>query len=202
MLEQLNHNLFTFINATPDSSPAMIWLTIFISKYCVFIYPVTLAICWFWGKEESITHQRIVVSKSCIAFALGMATSYIIGIFVPHARPFVEGVGYNFLYHAPTESFPSNHGTAVFTFALAFLFWHRLWSGLCLIILACAIAWSRVYVGVHWPIDMIGAFLVSLLGCALSQIFWNLHGQFLQNKLTQLYQFCCAFLIRKGWIRN
>ncbi|KLU16644.1 MULTISPECIES: undecaprenyl-diphosphate phosphatase [Xenorhabdus] len=202
MLEQLNHILFTFINATPDSPPAMISLAIFIAKYCVFIYPITLVICWLWGKESAITSQRIVVSKYCIAFAFGMATSYIIGVTVPHARPFVEGVGYHFLYHAPTESFPSNHGIAVFTFALAFIFWHRVWSGLSLMVIACAIAWSRVYVGVHWPIDMIGAFLVSLLGCAFAQIFWGQYGAHLQSKLTRLYQFCCAFFIKKGWVKN
>ncbi|MDX7991489.1 undecaprenyl-diphosphate phosphatase [Xenorhabdus sp. Reich] len=202
MLEQLNHNWFTFINATPDSSTTIILLAVFIAKYCVYIYPLTLAICWLWGKKEAITNQRIVVSKSCIAFAVGMTMSYMIGTFVPHARPFVEGFGYNFLYHAPTESFPSNHGTAVFTFALAFLFWHRIWSGLCLMAIACAIAWSRVYVGVHWPLDMVGAFLVSLLGCAFCQIFWSLYGEHVQDKLIRLYQLFCAFFIRKGWVKS
>ncbi len=202
MLEQLNHNLFAFINATPDSPPATISLAIFIAKYCVFIYPAVLAICWLWGDDKAIASQRIVVSKSAIAFALGMLASYIIGVVVQHDRPFVEGFGYHFLYHAPTGSFPSNHGTTVFTFALAFLFWHRIWSGLCLMLIAFAIAWSRVYVGVHWPIDMVGAFLVSLLGCTLSQVFWNQYGERLQDKLTLLYHFCCGFLIKKGWVRN
>ncbi len=179
MLEQLNHDLFTFINATPDSSSTMIWIAVFIAKYCVFIYPITLAICWLWGREETITSQRIVVSKSCIAFTLGIIMSYTLGVVVPHARPFVEGFGHNFLYHAPTESFPSNHGTAVFTFALAFLFWHRLWSGLCLIVLACAIAWSRIYVGIHWPIDMIGAFFSQLTSvCTFPDMLESIRSAF------------------------
>ncbi|WP_426577752.1 undecaprenyl-diphosphate phosphatase [Xenorhabdus stockiae] len=202
MLEQLNHDLFNLINATPDSSSGMIMFSIFIAKYLVYVYPITLAVFWLWGKKEAISHQRVVVSKSCIAFAFAITASTIIGALVPHARPFVEGVGYNFLAHAPTASFPSNHGTAVFTFSLAFLFWHRIWSGLCLMVIACAIVWARVYVGVHWPIDMIGAFLVSLMGCAFSQIFWHLYGSFLQNKLTFLYQFFCSFLIKRGWVQS
>ncbi|CDL79059.1 putative undecaprenyl-diphosphatase ybjG [Xenorhabdus cabanillasii JM26] len=202
LLEQLNHDLFTLINATPDSSPGMIMFSIFVAKYLVYVYPITLAVCWLWGGKEAISHQRIVVSKSCIAFTFAMTVSAIIGMLVPHARPFVEGVGHNFLAHAPTVSFPSNHGTAVFTFALAFIFWHRIWSGFCLMVIAGAIVWARVYVGVHWPIDMFGAFLVSLMGCAFSQIFWHLYGACLQSKLTCLYQFCCAFLIRRGWVQS
>ena len=42
--------------------------------------------------------------------------------------------------HAPDSSFPSDHGTAIFTFALAFLFWHRVWSGVLLMIVAVGIA--------------------------------------------------------------
>ncbi|MDR0219143.1 MAG: undecaprenyl-diphosphate phosphatase [Enterobacteriaceae bacterium] len=202
MIEQLNHNLYTLINATPDSSSGMIMFAILAAKYLVLVYPITLAIFWLWGKKETISRQRIVVSKSCIAFAVAITMSSIIGALAPHARPFVEGIGYNFLPHTPTASFPSNHGTAVFTFSLAFTFWYRIRLGLYLMVIACVVAWSRIYVGVHWPIDMLGAFLVSLMACAITQIFWHLYGTYLQNKLTFLYHFCCAFPIRKGWMQN
>lgn len=42
------------------------------------------------------------------------------GTSFPHDRPFVENIGYNFLHHAADDSFPSDHGTVIFTFALAF----------------------------------------------------------------------------------
>lgn len=75
-----------------------------------------------------------------MALAISLTLSWIFGVFFPHERPFAAGVGYNFLHHSPNNSFPSNHGTICFTFALAFMFWHRLWSGTLLIAVACAIA--------------------------------------------------------------
>jgi undecaprenyl-diphosphatase len=78
------------------------------------------------------------------------------GTSVPARSSFRRSRGYTFLHHAPDDSFPSDHGTVIFTFALAFLFWHRLWSGALLMVVAAAIAWSRVYLGVHWPLDMVG----------------------------------------------
>ncbi|SUH38487.1 UDP pyrophosphate phosphatase [Salmonella enterica subsp. enterica] len=58
------------------------------------------------------------------------------GHLFPHDRPFVDHIGYNFLHHAADDSFPSDHGTVIFTFALAFLFWHRLWSGIVMMAIA------------------------------------------------------------------
>ncbi|EQB99653.1 undecaprenyl-diphosphate phosphatase [Photorhabdus temperata] len=202
LLEQINHNLFTFFNATPESSPVMIAMAIFIAKYLVLIFPLILAGFWFWGSERALPRHRIIVSKTAMAFCFAILASFCIGLLCPHDRPFVEGFGYNFLPHAPTTSFPSNHGTTVFTFALSFLFWHRILPGLCLMATALVIAWTRVYLGVHWPMDMVGAFLVSLMGCAFTQMVWTLFGENLQKRLHNLYQRCCSFPIRKGWIKS
>ncbi len=62
-----------------------------------------------------------------------------------------------------TSSFPSGHATGSFACALVLVaFAPRLAAPL--VVLAAAIAWSRVYVGVHYPLDVIaGAVLGSLL---------------------------------------
>ncbi|MDM3639080.1 phosphatase PAP2 family protein, partial [Proteus mirabilis] len=59
-----------------------------------------------------------------------------------------------------------------------------------MLILGLAFAWARFYLGVHWPIDMVGAFIVGLLSCALSHILWSQGGKKLQKAIHQLYQLC------------
>lgn len=202
LLEQLNLAVFSLMNATPSASPLEINVAIFIAKYLVYLFPLSLAFYWLWGNEKHIDQQRTLACKAGVALIIALSISWFIGMIAPHARPFAANIGYNFLAHEATPSFPSNHGTFVFTIALAYLFWHNSKRiGMLMLILGLAIAWARIYLGVHWPIDMVGAFIVALLSCALSQILWSQGGKKLQKAIHQLYQLCFAYPIRKGWTK-
>ncbi|HDH0700666.1 TPA: undecaprenyl-diphosphate phosphatase [Klebsiella aerogenes] len=197
MLENINYALFALINATPASSWWAIEVATFIAKDLIIIVPLLVVALWLWGPN-----QRQLVFKVMLALALSLSISWIIGHLFPHDRPFVDGVGYNFLHHAADDSFPSDHGTVIFTFALAFLFWHRVWSGALLLVIASAIAWSRVYLGVHWPLDMLGGLLAGMCGCLGAQLLWQSGGHGLYQWLQRLYRLCFSLPIRKGWVRG
>ncbi|HEJ9058240.1 TPA: undecaprenyl-diphosphate phosphatase [Serratia fonticola] len=201
-MEQLNYLLFAWINATPASPEWLIDLATFIAQDLIAIIPLLIVGLWFWGAHSQLVAQREVVAKTTIALLFAMCASAAIGALLPHERPFVTGIGYTFLAHAPDSSFPSDHGTAIFTFALAFLCWHRAWSGILLMVAAVAIAWSRVFLGVHWPLDMVGGFLLGCVGCLFAQLVWNLFGDAIAQRLTRLYHFLFAFPIRKGWVKE
>lgn len=197
MLENINYALFALINATPSSSWWAIEVVTFIAKDLIIIVPLLVVALWLWGPN-----QRQLVFKVMLALALSLSISWVIGHLFPHDRPFVDGVGYNFLHHAADDSFPSDHGTVIFTFALAFLFWHRVWSGALLLVIASAIAWSRVYLGVHWPLDMLGGLLAGMCGCLGAQLLWQSGGHGLYQRLQRLYRLCFSLPIRKGWVRG
>ncbi|HBY9523573.1 TPA: undecaprenyl-diphosphate phosphatase [Klebsiella aerogenes] len=197
MLENINYALFALINATPSSWWWAIEVATFIAKDLIIIVPLLVVALWLWGPN-----QRQLVFKVMLALALSLSISWVIGHLFPHDRPFVDGVGYNFLHHAADDSFPSDHGTVIFTFALAFLFWHRVWSGALLLVIASAIAWSRVYLGVHWPLDMLGGLLAGMCGCLGAQLLWQSGGHGLYQWLQRLYRLCFSLPIRKGWVRG
>ena len=67
------------------------------------------------------------------------------------------------LVHVPhSGSFPSGHATAAFACATV-LAWYAPRLAFPAFVLAGAIAWSRVYVGVHWPLDVLGGAALGML---------------------------------------
>lgn len=72
----------------------------------------------------------------------------------------------------PTEgnSLPSNHTVNLFATATVIALFFCRW-GLPMYVLACAVAYSRVYVGAHWPSDLVpSAALGVVVGWAVAKL--------------------------------
>ena len=59
-------------------------------------------------------------------------------------------------------SFPSGHAATAFACATV-IAWTAPWLAVPAFVLAAAISWSRVYVGVHWPLDVLGGAVLGVL---------------------------------------
>lgn len=195
-MESLNHYLFLMINATPVSPDWLIDVARWIASDLITIVPIILIAMWFWSSK------RKLVINTATALTIAVAITTIVRDIYPHARPFVEGVGYQFLNHSSSSSFPSNHGTVIFTFALSFLFWDNIKTAAGLLMVALLIAWSRVYLGIHWPMDMVGAAIVATMACLLARFNGQRFGEKILRLTEHFYRLVFSVPIRKGWVRS
>lgn len=82
----------------------------------------------------------------------------------------------------PTDfSFPSGHTSATFATAFA-IFMVGKKPGICAAVIAAGVAVSRLYIGIHYPTDV----LVSLVLGTLCGIFGALLAAFVVKKITEL----------------
>lgn len=112
---------------------------------------------------------RTIALAGLVALALGFVSSEIMKELTMRPRPFLLAPDTRLLVSAPhSYAFPSGHTTSAFAAAGgAALSAKRLlgkappWSW-AMLALAAAIAYSRMYVGVHWPTDVLGGVVLGL----------------------------------------
>ncbi len=168
-MEAWNTTLFLALNAPAAPDGGTIAFARVSAEYLVYLAAL-LAVClWVRGSGE----QRGALVSVGVGLLASLAISSIIGLLWYHPRPFAIGVGYTFLAHSPDSSFPSDHVTFLWTFGVGLLATHarRGW-GLMLILAGLNTAWARIYVGVHFPLDMVGSLMVAIIG---GMVAWAVH---------------------------
>lgn len=196
-LEALNLMWFEKINAPQNASNAVIDLAIFIANDVLYLLILFLLFLWFFGDQQLKERALRAVFFTTIALGIG----FVISTIYDHPRPFVMGVGRTLIQHAPNASFPSDHMLIFSTIALSYWCSGRKLAGGLLLILAALVGWSRVYLGVHFPMDMLGAFCVALIVNLFGIWLWKFFGERILQLIMQLYQFICKPLLAKGWVK-
>ena len=133
--------------------------------------------------------------------AAGLLVVQLIGLVWQHPRPFMMDLGHTLIPHAADSSFPSDHLTLLWAVAFSFLAHQRTrLAGLALALLGLPVAWARIYLGVHFPLDMVGAAAVAALctWLCLRHARWLVEPVF--QVASAIYHRLFAPLIRRGWI--
>lgn len=200
MFDHLNLFLFSLLNAAPDLDGWRLHGAIFAAEWVILVVPVGLVLMWTQGGE-----QREAAVHAFLAAVVALTMSKLIGLMWFHPRPFMLEIGQNFLHHAPDSSFPSDHATSMFSVALALML-SRLREarrfGALLLALGVVVAWARVFLGVHWPLDMVCAFLVSTLAALLVHTrAGQVPAALLVAAMQAVYRRVLAAPIARGWLR-
>jgi PAP2 superfamily. len=197
-LEAFNQALFLMINATPSTPAWQIDMARMIADYVIYLVPLSLIAIWLFGNE----HQREVAVRAFCVTLLALGLNQILGMVWPHPRPFVMGIGHTFLEHAPDSSFPSDHGTIFACIALSLLLGGVRRYGIPILLSGLAVAWARVFVGVHFPLDMVGAVAMACVAYLLITPLWQIGGSVVTRGLITVYRKLLAWPIGRGWLSS
>ncbi|MGH1362254.1 MAG: VanZ family protein [Calditrichia bacterium] len=141
------------------ATPELDWLMLFFSYVAPVLIIVPLLFYWYRQREKlsSAMLVALVVSIACALLLqyLGM-------------RPRPDDV--RLLAEQPAfPSYPSGHTAAAFALLMCiWLYDRRFLSGLAALAIATGIAISRIYLGHHWPSDVVGGIILgSSIGAGL-----------------------------------
>ena len=160
-----NLHLFQLINASPGLSPQQLLLATLIARWLIVLAPIVMTVAWVRADQAA----RLDLLQILLAAGLALVLAEAITFVWPQPRPFALHVGTQ--YHEPSHrpGLPSDHVTLFWSLALATLRTRKyaLW-GFPLLAVGLLVGWSRIYLGLHFPLDIGAALPVAWAGTMLA----------------------------------
>ena len=116
------------------------------------------ALVWLYFRQRSL--RTFIAAGLAVVAAVGVAALIGLVDYVP--RPFVAEHFVPLIQHPADSSFPSDHLAVLGALCGATLFTARRLSVVTAVV-AAAVAFARVYVGVHWVTDVVAGFGLGVL---------------------------------------
>ena len=138
------------------------WLTYLGSHYAFILF---IILSWI------ITKQRKVLRYLVLLYAIQSAVIYSLKFLIQRQRPFLFLEMASKLSKGPGEildpSFPSAHAAFSFMMATLLAAWFPRYR-IIFFIIAVFISWTRIYLGVHYPTDVI---VGAILGYGITRVY-------------------------------
>ena len=171
------------LNNLAGHIPVLDFIMSFLAQYALEVYALLFIVAWFTVPKPDTRHRHALV-----IMGLSAILALIINLLISHIwfrpRPFVtlsKGTFTQFVPHTADSSFPSDTTAGSFGFAAGSWNHAQGWVNKSFTVLAILVAISRVYVGVHWPTDVLAGMTVGIIS---ARIMWKFNT--LAEPLTDL----------------
>lgn len=137
------------------------------NAWAIFALVAVAGAVWFIARPGGSTRSKLAALSAAISGGLALLVNLALGQLWFHDRPFVDHPHHTLLLirHAADNSFPSDHASLAFAIAFAVFAYHRR-LGVLLLVAAGGVGADRIFLGVHYPLDVMASLLVGL-ACAL-----------------------------------
>ncbi|WJV47810.1 phosphatase PAP2 family protein [Streptomyces flavofungini] len=152
------------INGLAEDAPGWLARTMeFVGEYGLLLALVLLVVWCWWGARRRPVLDDAASSVAAVVWApLAAGIAVLVNVpirgFVERPRPFVDHQGLEVLADGKTDySFVSDHATLAMAIGVGLFVANRKF-GIAGIALAVAEGFCRVFMGVHYPTDVVGGF--------------------------------------------
>lgn len=174
----LDRALFLFINGNCANLLTDFLMPLFTNDILLrVIYGVAMLLLIFFGKKRFIW---VVVFSALVIALCDQLSSSVLKPFFDRPRPCHDASGLiaHLLVNCGSgKSFPSSHAANLFGQAAFFSCLFRRYS-LYLFAFAIIVGLSRIFVGVHYPLDVLGGAIIGIIiGATMALILKRLHNK-------------------------
>ena len=165
-----DYQLFTYFNGFAGSNRALDVTMIFIARWGIFLYLLILG--RFWQKTGKAANRRLKLAvRTGLAAVLALAINQAIGLIYFRPRPFMDHQVNLLVKRTADASFPSDH-TAFAAALTGALSGQGRKTAAFLTVFTVVLGISRVYVGTHYLLDVLGGFCTGVFGNFLVCLCW------------------------------
>lgn len=141
----------------------------FVTVWAAPLFVLATFSLWFLDRPGAVFRWKVACVSGLAAAGLGLAVSQVISHLWVRERPF-EAHPLQTVLLAPAShepSFPSDHAVAAFAIAFSVLFVGGRLAGALFLGGASIVAVTRIFVGLHYPGDVLGGIAVGLVAAAV-----------------------------------
>ncbi|TPG23449.1 phosphatase PAP2 family protein [Variovorax guangxiensis] len=157
-MNALNATLFGIFGGGFNPNPAVLSVALALAVATTWAC-AALLFAAAWIKPE--VRMRVLLVLVVAGLASLLSRELAAALAMP--RPFMVGLSPPHLEHGMRAGLPSTHAAVMFTVAFMLVFDRRLRAvGMAVLAMAATTGWARVYVGVHFPLDIVAGALLGL----------------------------------------
>jgi len=191
MINNIDLQLFSYINNFAGHSKALDFIGIFFAQYLAYGLIALIVILLFYPNNHRSSNRIMVIVSVFAGLVARFIIKELIILFYHRPRPYMLlSSVYKLIPTTLTDnyqSFPSGHAIFYFALAMGLIHFNKK-LGIYYFLAAVLMGIARVFVGVHWPTDIVGGAILGMLTAVLINYIYKKYRLNIDSTINLLFR--------------